>query len=114
MKVVLWTVFRSLSVLNIKLHFLFSIRNYLRFSDLLTQIEELVLNNYCTDTYLLILDSLGNTLHKVLAHSEEFTRKTNAGYALNSLSEEGSEACNKMMRKYRENLARKTIMLIYS
>ena len=67
----------------------------------------------CTNTYLLILDSfpwasITPTLHKVLAHSEELIRDINSGYGLKSLSEEGSEACNKLIRKYRENLARKT------
>ena len=44
----------------------------------------------------------------MLAHSEELIRDINSGYGLKSLSEEGSEACNKLIRKYRENLARKT------
>ena len=67
----------------------------------------------CTNTYLLILDSfpwasITPTLHKVLAHSEELIRDINSGYGLKFLSEEGSEACNKLIRNYRENLARKT------
>ena len=67
----------------------------------------------CTNTNLLILDSFSwasitPTLHKVLAHSEELLRDINSGYGLKCLSEEGSEACNKLIRRYRENLARKT------
>ena len=67
----------------------------------------------CTDTYLLIHDSfpwasITPSLHKVLAHSEEILREMNSGYGLKCFSEEGSEACNKLIRRYRENLARKT------
>ena len=32
---------------------------------------------------------------------------TNSEYGLKCLSEEGTESCNKMIRKYRENLSRK-------
>ncbi|KAI6646218.1 Dna-mediated transposase [Oopsacas minuta] len=67
----------------------------------------------CTDTYLLILQSfpwvnITPTLHKLLAHSEEILREMNFEYGLKCFSEEGSEACNKLLRKYREHLARKT------
>ena len=67
----------------------------------------------CTNTYLFILDyfpwaSITPMLHKLLAHSEEILREVNNGCGLKSFSEEGSEACNKLLRKYRENLARKT------
>ena len=66
----------------------------------------------CRDTYLLVLDSfpwasITPTLHKLLAHSEQLIRETNSGYGLKSFSEEGIEACNKLVRKYRENLSRK-------
>ena len=66
----------------------------------------------CTNTYLLILDSfpwvgITPTLHRVLAHSEEILKDLNFGHGLKCFSEEGSEACNKLIRKYRENLARK-------
>ena len=66
----------------------------------------------CTNTYLLILDSfpwagVTPTLHRVLAHSEEILNDLNFGHGLKCFSEEGSEACNKLIRKYRENLARK-------
>ena len=67
----------------------------------------------CTDTYLLIVDSLPwvsitPTLHRVLTHSEEILNEFNFRRGLKSFSEEGSEACNKLLRKYRENLARKS------
>ena len=47
-------------------------------------------------------------MHRVLAHSEEILQEFNHGRGLKSLSEEGTEACNKLLRKYRENLARKS------
>ena len=61
---------------------------------------------------ILILDSfpwasITPTLHKILAHSEELIRESNAGFGLKDFSEEGTESCNKLIRKYRENLARK-------
>ena len=64
------------------------------------------LGNLCRDTYLLILDSfpwanISPTLHKVLAHSEELLREMNAGHGLKCFSEEGSEGCNKLIRRYR-------------
>ena len=64
------------------------------------------------ETYLLVLESfpwasITPTLHKLLAHSEELIRDSNSGYGLKSLSEEGTESCNKLVRKYRENLSRK-------
>ena len=62
--------------------------------------------------YLLILDSFScasitPTLHKILTHSEELIRESNAGFVLKNFSEEGTESYSKLMRKYRENLARK-------
>ena len=70
------------------------------------------LGKLCKDIYLLVLDSfpwasITPTLHKLLAHSEELIRETNSGYGLKSFSEEGTESCNKLVRKYRENLSRK-------
>ena len=64
----------------------------------------------CAET-LLVLDSfpwasITPTLHKLLAHSEQLIRETNSGYGLKSFSE-GTESCNKLIRKYRENLSRK-------
>ena len=77
------------------------------------RIETNQFGNLCTSTYLLILDSfpwvnISPTLHKVLAHSEDLLRDLNSGFGLKCFSEEGSEACNKLIRKYREHLARKT------
>ena len=65
--------------------------------------------NLCRNTYLLILDSfpwanISPALHKLLAHSEEILRDINFGYGLKCFSEEGSEACKKLIRKYREHL----------
>ena len=79
-------------------------------SDMKIKTEEF--GNLCRNTYLLILDSfpwanISPTLHKLLAHSEEILRDINFGYGLKCFSEEGSEACNKLIRKYREHLARK-------
>ena len=59
----------------------------------------------CTDADLLILDtfpwaSISPTLHKLLAHSEEILRDLNSGQGLKAFSEEGSEATNKLIRKY--------------
>ena len=76
------------------------------------KVNTLELGNLCKDTYLLILDSfpwasITPTLHKILAHSEELIRESNAGFGLKDFSEEGTESCNKLIRKYRENLARK-------
>ncbi|KAI6657174.1 hypothetical protein LOD99_15960 [Oopsacas minuta] len=62
-----------------------------------------VFGDLCTDTYLLIVDSLPwvsitPTLHRVLAHSEEILKEFNLGRGLKSFSEEGSEVCNKLLR----------------
>ena len=65
----------------------------------------------CTNTCILILNSfpwasITPTLHRVLAHSEEILR-FKFWTRLKCFSEEGSEACNKLIRRYRENLPRK-------
>ncbi|KAI6659522.1 hypothetical protein LOD99_14447 [Oopsacas minuta] len=72
----------------------------------------LELGKLCKDTYLVILGSfpwasMTPTLHKLLAHFEELIRESNSSYGLKAFSEEGTESCNKLVRKYRENLARK-------
>ena len=46
-------------------------------------------------------------LHKLLAHSTELIRDCNSGYGMKEFSEEAVESCNKLIRKYREHLARK-------
>ena len=76
------------------------------------KVNTVELGKVCKDTYLLILDSfplasITPTLHKLLDHSEELIRESNSGFGLKEFSEEGTEACNKLVRKYRENLARK-------
>ncbi|KAI6651099.1 hypothetical protein LOD99_5449 [Oopsacas minuta] len=97
----------SLCKLHTQLSFILRIIN----SDRKINTEEL--GNLCTDTYLLILQSfpwvnITPTLHQLLAYSEEILREMNFGYELKCFSEEGSEACNKLIRKYMEHLARKT------
>ena len=47
------------------------------------------------------------SLHKLLAHSAELIEKYNNGFGLKNFSEEGLEALNKYVRKFREHLARK-------
>ena len=74
-----------------------------------TRINTFEFGNLCKKTYMLILDSFPwanilPTLHKVLAYSEELLREINAGYGFKRFSEEGSEACNKLVRRYREHL----------
>ena len=70
------------------------------------------LGNMCRATYLLILESfpwvsITPSLHKLLAHSEELIRDCNSGYGLKCFSEERLESCNKLVRRFRENLSRK-------
>ena len=79
-------------------------------SDRMINTEEF--GDLCTSTYLLIVESLPwvsitPTLHRVLAHSEEILEEFNLGRGLKSFSEEGSESCNKLLRRNRKNLARK-------
>ncbi|KAI6652409.1 hypothetical protein LOD99_7438 [Oopsacas minuta] len=76
------------------------------------KVNTLELGKWCKDTYLVILDSfpwasMTPTLHKLLAHSEELIHESNSSYGLKAFSEEGTESCNRLVRKYRENLARK-------
>ena len=47
-------------------------------------------------------------LAQALAHPEELLSEVNSGSGYKCFSEEGSEACNKLIRKYREQLARRT------
>ena len=63
-------------------------------------------------TYLLILDwipsaSFAPTLQKLLAHSEEMIPESNSTLGMKEFSEEVTEWCNKLVRKYWETLARK-------
>ena len=70
------------------------------------------LTELCTTTYELIVlkfnwVNITPSLHKLLAHSPELIATYNSGYGLKKISEEGLEALNKYVRKYRESLARK-------
>ena len=76
------------------------------------KVKTVELGKVCKDTYLLILDSfpwasITQSLHKLLAQSEQLIRESNSGFGLKEFSEEGTEACNKFVRKYRETLALK-------
>ena len=66
----------------------------------------------CRKLYLLILNTfpwanITPTLHKVLAHAPDIISTFNNGLGLEQLSEEGLEASNKLIRRYRERLSRK-------
>ena len=70
---------------------------------------------YCNETYEFILSAypppeiqISPTLHKLLAHSWEVMESSNCGRGLGNLSEGGLEACNKLLRRYRSRLSRKT------
>ena len=68
--------------------------------------------DYCTQAYLLLLDkfkwaSITPSVHKRLGHSWE-SIQLNEGHGLGSLDEIGLEGNNKILRKVRTNLARKT------
>ena len=63
-------------------------------------------------TYIIILESfpwasITPTLHKIFAHSEELIRDSNSCFGLKNISEEGTEACNKLNRKYRKTFIKK-------
>ncbi|KAI6648338.1 hypothetical protein LOD99_12147 [Oopsacas minuta] len=72
--------------------------------------EELAL--VCSNIYQSILcafpwANVSPTLHKLLAHAPEIISTFNDGHGLEKLSEEGLEASNKYIRRYRDRLARK-------
>ncbi|KAI6653932.1 hypothetical protein LOD99_3108 [Oopsacas minuta] len=72
--------------------------------------EELAL--VCSNIYQSILcafpwANVSPTLHKLLAHAPEIISTFNDGHGLENLSEEGLEASNKYIRRYRDRLARK-------
>ena len=72
--------------------------------------EELPL--VCSKIYQSILcefswANVSSTLHKLLAHAPEIIPTFNDGHGLEHLSEEGLEAYNKYIRRYRDRLARK-------
>ena len=75
-------------------------------------IETDAFGQFCLDTYLFIIRSIpwariSPSLHRVLAHSAEKIA-LNGGVGIGELSEEPLESSNKLVRRYRERLARKT------
>ena len=76
------------------------------------QINTTQLNILCKYTYELIVIKLpwvniSPSLHKLLAHCVELIETCNDGCGMKEYSEEALEACNKLVRRYRENLSRK-------
>ena len=77
------------------------------------RIDTIKLEVFCKDAYELIINSfpwvsITLTIHKLLAHIVELIRDHNEGYGLKNFSDEALEASNKYLRRFRENLARKT------
>ena len=71
--------------------------------------------NFCIDTYLAILQyfnwvHIPGSIHRLLAHCAEKIH-LNDNYGLGSLSEEGLESSNKMVRRFQELGARKMGLL---
>ena len=67
---------------------------------------------FCTQCYVHILSAfpwvkVTGTVHKILAHSAEMIEAM-GGKGLGTYSEEGLEATNKILRRVREHLTRKT------
>ena len=76
------------------------------------QINPTKLDVLCKDTSRVFLDQFPNfrfscSVHQVLAHSAELI-DANKGHGLGTLSEEALENNNKNIRRYREQLSRKT------
>ena len=70
------------------------------------------LDDLCRETYQCLLANfpwahVTPTSHKLLAHAPQIISDYNEGFGLDDLSEEGIEACNKLIRRYRERLSRK-------
>ena len=66
----------------------------------------------CKNTYEYIVirfpwANISPTLHKLLTHSSELIRTCNNSHGLKVFSEEAAEVSNKLIRRYREHLARK-------
>ena len=81
----------------------------LRISNSNKKIKTKILGELCKNTYILIIDFFQWTnISPTLAHSEEQVRDFNSGHGLKNLSEKGTDACNKLVRRYREQLGRKT------
>ena len=66
--------------------------------------SEILQGNYFTRGLLQMIQIMS---HKILAHCTELIRDCNDGYGLKEYSEEAVEACNKLIRRYREHLSRK-------
>ena len=76
------------------------------------EIDTEKLETLVKETYELILTAfpwanITPSLHKLLAHCTELIRDCNDGYGLKEYSEEAVEACNKLIRRFREHLSRK-------
>ena len=75
------------------------------------QIDHLLFQKYCTESYMKILEyfewcQIPGTIHRLLAHAAERIH-LNDNFGLGSLSEESIEVSQKMLRRYRELGARK-------
>ena len=73
------------------------------------EVETEKLDALCKETYELIIITfpwvnITPTVHKLLAHCTELILDCNNGFRLKEYSEEAIEACNKLIRKYRDNL----------
>ena len=51
--------------------------------------------------------NISPTLHKLLAHAAQLINDFNEGYGLEAFSEEGIEASNKLIRRFRGRLSRR-------
>ena len=54
------------------------------------------------------------SLYKLLAHCVELIETCNNGHGMKEYSEEALEACNKLIRRYRDNLSRKCSFMLNS
>ena len=79
----------------------------LRLYNINRKIDTESLDNVCRETYesIWINFSWAHVTHQLLAHATQIISDHNGGYGLEDLSEEGLEACNKLMRRYRESLS---------
>lgn len=74
-------------------------------------INYIAFQNYCRDTYMIILEyfhwiRIPGTIHRMLAHSAQRIH-INSDYGLGTTSEEGLESVHKMVRRYRAQGSRK-------
>ena len=79
------------------------------------EIDTEKLETLAKETYELIITAFPwaniTPLHRLLAHCTELIRDCNDGYGLKEYSEEAVEACNKLIRRFREQLSRKNHLL---